>query len=494
MKKDQIYKKIINPQCVDLLFSLSEKEIENCTSILSCSYFNTDKYVTKLFEVLVKQIRHLKTGYTNSLKISIYNQVFNPKRKLADLNKKEDNLLRAKYSDLTQIILRCLSIEELSKYKAYEDDLILKTLIHRKLFKLLRQRAKRSKKELLKLEHRSSEFHKHYFVLEENVQIMNRFAGKPLYNENLQELNKHLDINYLVDKLKTHITLLSVQDTSLNQYDFSSMDAVQDLLNLDPYQNHLTIKLYAVAVELMKTPVEKKYKQLLDLLSEYSNQLPKTEIESLYDIATNFCTIQIRKGNFDYKNLFELYQLMHANQFLIRDDYINENTLKNIVTVSYHTKQFKWATELIETCFQYLRKSVRVSVQNFNLGTLAFYQKQYDKAHNFFSKVQDVNINYDINNRLMLAKTFYETDKSYDWPTFTHFNSEQRYFEKTKQLKSSTGKAYKNFFVILKDLYKIKHGAINKKTEQLENKLNKMNNVATRDWLIEKIEELKSGK
>jgi len=227
------------------------------------------------------------------------------------------------------------------------------------------------------------------------------------------------------------------------------------------------------------------------LLAEHPQQLPKDEIESLYDVAANFCTDQIIKGNFEYKNLFDLYQLMHNNHFLIRDDYINENTLKNVVTVCCHTNEFEWAEELIEDCFPYLRTSIRVSVQNFNLGTVAFFQKQYDKAHHFFSKVQEINLIYDINNRLMLARTFFETDKYYDWPTFTHFNSEQRYFERTKQLKSTTSKAFKNFFIILKDLYRIKHKVSNKSIKLLETKLNKINNVVTKDWLIEKIEELK---
>jgi len=110
----------------------------------------------------------------------------------------------------------------------------------------------------------------------------------------------------------------------------------------------------------------------LSLISKHPNQLPKEETESLYDIATNFCSRQIRLNNFDYKHLFELYKLMHNNNFLIRDYYIDENLLKNIITICCRTKEFKWAKELIETCFPYLTKSTRVSVQNFNLGAVAF--------------------------------------------------------------------------------------------------------------------------
>jgi len=422
-----------------------------------------------------------------------YQEVFNSKKVKAGLSKEEDNRLRAKYSDLSKVILRCLSIEALTQHKVYEDDLILKELLQRKQYKLLQRRVNTSIKLLQKSEHLSMKYHKHYFVLEENVLMMNMLTGKELRKENLQGLNEHLDISYLIDKLKTQITLLTSQVFSANLYDFSSMDAIQNLLSLAPYKKHTTLKLYATAVELIKEETEKKYYQFLDLLAKLSDQLPKDEIESMYDVATNFCMKQIKIGNFDNENLFDLYQLMHSNNFLIRNNYINENILKNVITMSCRVQQFTWAEELIESCFPYLRTSIRVSVQNFNLGAVAFYQKQYDKAHHFFSKVQEINLNYDINNRVMLAKTFYETDKYYDLPTFTHFNSELRFFDRTKLLKSSTGKSYKNFFITLKNLYKIKHRVVSKSIEQLETKLNKMDNVATKDWLIEKIREMKVG-
>jgi len=108
--------------------------------------------------------------------------------------------------------------------------------------------------------------------------------------------------------------------------------------------------------------------------------------------------------------------------------------------------------------------------------------------------VQDINANYDVDNRLMLAKTYYETDKYYDWPTFTHFNSELRYFDRNKQLPKRTSKAYKVFFTILKDLYRIKHGVTKKGLEQVFLKLERQDNVVTRNWLSEKIEELNKSK
>lgn len=490
MKKDKNCKKIMNPLCVDLLFSLSEKEIKNCYSILSCTYFNTDQYVTKLFKILVKQVVELNKNYTVQLKNVIYQEVFNPEKTKATLSKEEDNKLRAKYSDLTKVILRYLTTEALNQHPAFEDELILKSLFHRKQFKLLQRRVNTSVKKLFSSNYRSYDFHQHAYILEENNLLMNRFLGKGFEKEKLQELNHHLDTTYLIDKLKTYITLISVQGTSENVYDYSSMDAIKPLLSLNPYKTQVTIRLYAAAVDLMKKRTEKEYYRLLKLLDSLSAQFPKAEVEFLYDIATNFCTVQIRQGSFDYKNLFDLYQLMHQQNFLIRDEHIDENTLKNIVTVCCRTTEFKWAEELIESCFPYLRPDIRVSVQNFNLGAVAFYQKQYDKAHHFFSKVQEINLSYDINNRLMLAKTFYETDKYYDLPTFTHFNSEQRFFERTKLLKSGTAKSYKHFFVILKDLYRIKHGVTKKSLEQLQQKLHKMDNVVTKDWLMEKMGEI----
>lgn len=494
MKLDKNCKELANPLCVDLLISLSEKDISNCSHLLSCQYFNTDKYVLRLFNTLVKYIIKKQIVYSLELKAVIYNEVFQTRKQKVKLEKGEYSKLRAKYSDLTKIILRCLSIEALSENKSLEDDLVFKSLLQKKQYKLFQRRANNVRKRLLNRKDRSSDYHKNCFVIEANTQMLNRFTGQSFQKEKLEDLNKHLDITYIIDKLKTHITLLTEQSASVNLYDYSSMDAIKSLLNLPQYKNDLSIKLYSSAVQLIQQPTVKNYYQFLGLLSEFPEKLPKSETESLYLVASNFCTKQIRLGNFEYSNLFDLYELMHQNNFLIRDDYINENELKNIVTVCCRTQNYKWAEELIETCFLYLTKTIRVSVQNHNFGLLAFYQNEYEKAHNFFSKVQSINLNYNINNRLMLSKTFYETDKYFDWPTSTHFESEKRYFDRHKLLGSVRSKTYKNFFVILKDLYRIKHAVTRKTPKQLKLKLDKMKNVVTKDWLLEKMQELEQHK
>jgi len=256
MKMNKSCKKLVNPLCLDLLISLSDKDIANCSYLLSCKYFNADKYVSKLFIVLVKQIVTQKKEYTSELRIFIYKQVFETISSNNELKKEEDNKLRVKYSDLTKAILKCLSIEALSKNKSVEDDLIFKELLYRKQYKLLQRRANSSRKSLLNTVHRSSDFHKNFFVIEENVQMMNRFMGKPFQKDKLEDINKHLDISYIIDKLKTHITLLTEQSSSINLYDYSSMEAIKDLLNLAPYKNHISIKLYSYAMALAKEPTE----------------------------------------------------------------------------------------------------------------------------------------------------------------------------------------------------------------------------------------------
>jgi len=119
---------------------------------------------------------------------------------------------------------------------------------------------------------------------------------------------------------------------------------------------------------------------------------------------------------------------------LIEVDVIPVDKLKTVVAAGCRMGAFDWTVQMIEKYQPFVEKTVGESVYHFNLGVVAFYQQDC---------VESVNLNYDINCRVIMMKTHYEADKEYDERTLQIFRSAEKYFSENKQLKKQNWKSSK---------------------------------------------------
>jgi len=308
--------------------------------------------------------------------------------------------------------------------------------------------------------------------------------------DNLQEIIYNMDVVYILDKLSLNITLLSLQVANSKKYDDSSFEAVVALTNLPQYNSHPLVRIYLAAINLTKTQSKSAYQQFLFLLDEHSSSVSKEDLNGFYVAATNFCARQIQGGQFGYQKLFELYKTMDKKNLLVEANNIPVDKLRTFVTAGCRIGEFDWTLQMIEKYQHFIEKRMRESVYNFNLGGVAFYQKDYEKALHHFIRVESINFNYDVNCRVIMMKTHYECDQEYDERTIQIFRSAEKYFNENKQLTPKNKKAYKNFIRTLINVYRIRFGATKMKLEDLQEKLEKQEVNSDKKWLLHKIGEL----
>lgn len=129
---------------------------------------------------------------------------------------------------------------------------------------------------------------------------------------------------------------------------------------------------------------------------------------------------------------------------------------------------------------------------HFNLGVISFYMDDIKIAINHFIRVEKINIEYDVIGRLFLLKCHYLTDKEYDERTIRRFMSDERYFVRTiKEIDDTNRKRYKNFVRILINIYNTRHGAGRMTKEKVERKLERLEFVYDKEWLLKQIEALR---
>ena len=481
--------------CVDLLNTFSKKEIENLRYIVSCRYFNTDRYVVKLLEVLKKYVLNKRT-FTEEVQQNVYRKVFDDlPASGGSLDKKQKGLLNVKMSVLLRLAEQLLSMESMGTHHN-NCELLYPKLIERQQSLLFNRHINKLRKTLEDETVQGIEYYNLNYKLMYSIINHTDSLNKGLDLSDFSELEHHLDMYYLLNKLEIHIGVLSLL-RALNDktYDFSSISAIVALLELPQYAKHPLIAVCRANIDLEKNRTDKTYFYLLDMLDKYGDDISPNRLRSFYTNAANYCISQIRAGNQSYnRHIFMLYKVMHDKNLLINNGVVSIQILKNIVTMACRESEFEWAEMLISYYEGFISKSVKESVCHFNYGVIAFHQKDYETAHDRFIQVDKINLNYDINTRVLILKCLYEKEKEYNEYTMTAFRSAEKFFKLNKQLPQRNKKGYINFIKILITLYRVRHREGVRTLEWTEEQLEEQEFNSDKRWLLEKIEELKGRK
>lgn len=476
--------------CIDLLNAFSEKEMDNLIHFVNCRYFNTDRYVIKLLDVLKDQVVG-RRQFTGVVKADVYQKVFPDIVKSKGLDAAQKKRLGAKLNALTRLTEQFLSTDAFRQHGIYQNDLLLQELLDKKQYQLFNRHINKIRKKQSNDLQKNVAHYEYGYKIEYNQLNYLYRSGKIVSKEdNLPELIYQLDLHYLLNKLSLYITLLSMELSTSKSYDKEAMEAITSLLDLPQYQRHPFVVVFRATVNLIKFQTEEMYHNLLELLDVQVSGVPKNELNGIYNTITNFCILQIKKGEFDYRELFNLYQMMDDRELLVEEGFMSEVKLKNIVAVACKIEEYQWAINLVEKYRPFIRKPVRESVCRLNLGGIAFYQKDYKTAIHHFIRVDSINLHYDINCRIMMMKSYYEIDGDYDERTMQIFRSTEKFFNENKALPQKTRKGYKNFIRTLINLYRIRHRATKMKLEQVNLKLEQQEVNSDKYWLREKIVDI----
>ncbi len=477
---------------IALINSFTEKEMNDLSMLVDCHYFNTDRYVSRLFYWLEDKVWN-KRSFDENMQYEVFAKIFDDRPpKVNTLNKEEKSLLNAKMTLLTRLAETFLILKAIDKKPACKTELLHDELLERKQFLLFNRHVNKRRKELDKQVAQDIDYHHHQYHIEHSVLNYLYQSGQITTKNNLAELNHHLDIDYILNKLSFYLTEISLAGASNRQYSNNTqIKSVIKLAKSPIYVEHPLVQIYLAIIQMMEDRALSSYEKMLSLLKHFTTNISSEDRTNFYTIATVFCSREIMQGNLIYnRKAFELYQLMHEEDILKEQGSNGISNLKNLVTVCCRVGEFDWATQIIEEYRSYIESVFRDSVCHFNLGAIAFYQSNYQEAIRHFIRVDKVNLTYDLNCRVMLLKSHYETDKEYDERTMQIFRSAEKFIHENKSLAPNYKKGYKNFIRLLINVYRIRHRATKITKERVLEKLEQVEFISDKHWLAEKIKEL----
>ena len=342
---------------------------------------------------------------------------------------------------------------------------------------------------------KTSDFYVEQFHLQKNIfNLTSEFERKAKSKQsisdfNIPEISYNLDLFYVIEKLRYMCTVLSWQSIRKQKVEINFIDEIIEIVENSALLRNRVVEIY---YQLYKTHVnedeESHYFKLKTLIKNYLKVFPLAEAKEIFGAAFTYCVGRANKGiNKFQQEVLELYKYALDNNILIVDGILSPTTFRNITTIALRYKEFEWAEDFINIYKEKLDPKYAESVTSFNLALLNFYKKDFEAVIDHLVGFEFDEINYALAAKNLLLSTYYELDE--DEALFSFLGSFQAFVNRSQKLTEVKKLGYKNLINFTRKLSNV--NTLEKdKVRKIEEEINNTKVVFSRQWLLDKVEEL----
>jgi len=481
---------------IEVLKTLSADEMKSFRSYVHSPFFNTNRNVIRLFELLKKQYPDFNPG--NIEKELLF-------RKLYPAKKYSDIVMRILISDMLKLLEDFLAFSGFSADNIAEKKYLLKELEQRKLNVLYNRHMKETEQIFEKkgsinssyfLEKYEIESAKYDHLIAEDRQDR---AGGVLENrgENLVVYFLMNGLN-LVQEMSEFSEVLNYKfENNITELLFSNLD-IDKFYNDLKKSNHRYYPLLEIYYNLHRFNHNNRSNEYFNMLksSIYTNLklFDESERNNLL-LALESCAVtRTSLGlNGSQEDLMEIYEVMLSELSFssVKKNYMQANLFRNMFYTALVLKRLDWAKAFVGKFADYLLPEQRPDMLNYTGAMLCFEGKKYNEALEMISKVNYTFFVFKYEAKVLMLKVHYELS-SFEQAlsiidTFSHFLS------KNKNVSDSNKQPFMNFLKFLKMLIKLRSKAskptifdVNELLKQVES----MEHFISKKWITEKIKLL----
>ncbi|MDQ3142392.1 MAG: hypothetical protein M3Q56_09130 [Bacteroidota bacterium] len=468
-----------------LLSSLTVIELNRFRRFLESPYFNRNEQILALFYALETHIR--AENEEDLTKEILWPFIY--KEDIYD-----DRRFRKLCTDLLDLGEEYLAQEAYNENPLHQANYLLEA-VHRKQIERMYNSATSSAKSLSQRQNlKPASYYYYQYEIEKNLYKLQNIEVNRASKENIQKINletivSNLDYFYISEKLKYYCTLLSWSKIIALDKNILFIDEIIQIATQDEFKNippiAIYLKIYYTNVEFEN---ENHFFDLKVLISNYIDLFPIEEAKDIMDSAINYSIQKSNKGESKYLvQLFELYKSSIEKEIIFVNNQITPWSFKNIVTAALRLNEFSWVEDFISKYSSRINKSYRHNAYNYNLANLFFYKKEFSKVIPLLQKVEYDEVYYSLSAKCMLLATYYELDEYNALSSFG--DSFKLYIGRNKNVAESKKVFYLNLIKFTKKLYDAKLSD-NTYLLKLKSDITKANDVFSKEWLLEKVEEL----
>lgn len=464
---------------------LSAKDRERFYQFVASPYFNQHDTTRALLDLILENVDRSNTALERE---KLFKKLF-PREAF------DEQKLHNVMSYLKKLYHRFLAQQFYEKQPLREQLFTLEAAYENNTFDLLTNRAKILEKTIEQQAYRDNNFHHvnyrlHALLAYYGAEYVDR--SKP---ETFQKMMNHLDLYYLIEKLRNSCHLTANMMVVNTKFDFGFFDeALQHLQNnFDRYSHDPSIVLYyTIFMSLTDEKNPAYYDAMKEMLANEIDHFSPDERRDLYSFATNYCIRQSNLGQIQYRReLFLLYQQgLTTGLLLTNGTIISEYNYKNVAMLGCSLKEFNWTEEFIQKYRENLPSHRRDNAYNFNLANLYYNKKMYHEALTALMQVQFTDVTHHLNTNTLILRTYYALRDTE--ALLSLIETFRIYVIRNRKLTTAEKKGYTNFLRFAKSLVLLKHHsttfsrkALEEKLEILRQKIDTTQNVLNKYWLLE---------
>ena len=460
-----------------LLKSLSSEEFRWFYKFIRSPYYNANKHLVSLYELLRKfypDFEHPKLTYQSIFSNLFPSEDFDVQR------------LRLLFHRLANLVESFIVAEHIKTDAFLNKKLLTRSLVRMNTYDLFQKKTR----ELLDELEASSFRDEHYFQNKEQVNL--QFYAHPATNrqekgtEYLTNAMESLDTYFVLSKVKLACAMGSRTQTLAEQSNIKYLDIA---LEHKEWSNIL-ISIYTKILQLQDAEQDMTVFQNVRTL--YISNLEKIGPEdkrTILQLLLNFTTRLINKGESRFINYsLELYKIGLEHDCLIINNELSEMTFNNIVSLGTVSREFKWTKSFIEKYGNHLDDKVRTDAITYSRAILYFKQNEYERTihlllnHSFSKPLQIINA------KTILIRTYVElfliNDSYYDL-SIAQINTFEKYIRNNKVLSEQAVEGYLGFVRFTKKMLNL--NLQNKDLVKFKAKVESSKNLILKNWLLEKL-------
>ncbi len=444
-------------------------------------FFNQSQELIRLYQLFVKLLKG--NGKKTVTKEDAW-------RKIAPNRPYDDVRMRKYLSDLLKLVEQYLTQAQFEEDDIQQSIYLLQAIGKKDIPKLEKTGIRSVKKSIDKMPYRTPEYYLHNYSAEMNLYNLVDFETNREEKSNIEAISNNLDYFYLGEKLRILTNVSSRKNLIQHNYELGLIEEILKNIDLSKYESVPSIAIYnQIYLAYTEPDVEEHYFKLKNLLNQHYHLFPSEEaFNTLYVAAQNYCIRKINKGQEKFlAELFYVYKDMLDKGFFSQKDTMTPGRFRNIVVTGLRLKEFAWVKEFIETYQEFLPERFRENAVSFNLAQLYFYQKEYEKVISLLQTIEYEDYSYNVVSKSILIAVYYEIDEIE--PLFFLLDSFSKYLNRHKDIPTNRRQLYANLIKYTRKLTKIMPGDT-QALEKLKKEIADTKNIASVNWLKEKIAEL----
>ncbi len=414
----------------------------------------------------------------------------------------KDQNVRTLISSFTTLLEDFLIIEELNKNSIKQKNFLLKSLRDRNILKTFDMISKEISEIQQKEFNRNTDYYYNEFTFKETWL---NYHGEDLdldLDKSYMEMSENADHLFIVTKLKVLNTVISRKilfpkgwiPTGISIYkSYWAVDSILKYIekNNDKIENGHPI-IFSEYKILMMVLEPDKIKHFHDLEKHVFNNIEKyseEELEQVYYSLSNYCINKVATGEDKFVNeLYKIHTNFEKTGFYAKNKNLQYTDFIGVIICGLNMKQIKWVEFFFETYKGNIASEVKRDTINLTSALISFNLKKYKECIGHLNKVGYKYTYFYMKSKETLIKTYYELGEFESLEAV--IDTAKHYLKRHKEILSIHFDRYILFMNYVINLIKL-----DKKQKPelkiLMKKLDENRTTIAREWLIEKIIEMK---